>query len=100
MLTTGIREAWDLALARLLEREARVAIRLEEGWEPENIVAEGVFFPHKDRVPEPMRSFLTMWDTAMFGHHRKMIAQGGLSRYFSELRNIGKESACKKSLLS
>jgi len=47
-----------------------------------------------------MRSFLTMSDTAMFGHHRKMIAEGGLVRYFPELRKIGKESACKKSLLS
>lgn len=93
MLTSGIREAWDQALTRLLEREARVARRLEEGGAPEAIVAEGIFFPRKDHVPEPMRSFLTMWDTIMFGHHREMIAQGGLNRFFPQLRTIGKESA-------
>jgi len=93
LLTSGIRQAWDQALALLLEREARVARRLEEGGEPEAIVAEGIFFPRKDHVPEPMRSFLTMWDTIMFGHHRKMIAEGGLVSYFPELHKIGKESA-------
>ena len=70
MLTTDIGAAWDHALQRLLEREKRVAARLEKGLTPEAIVAEGIFFPTKSQVPEPMRSFLYMWDTAMFDHHR------------------------------
>jgi hypothetical protein len=88
MLTSGIPEAWDLALKRLVERENHVAQRLEKGHRPEAIVAEGIFFPQKAQVPEPMQSFLYMWDTAMYDHHRKMLEEGGLARFFPELRSL------------
>ena len=88
MLTCGIRAAWDRALKCLVDRERVVALKLDQGLPPEAIVAQGIFFPHKERVPEPMRSFLTMWDTAMFGHHRRLLHQGGLTRLFPELGTI------------
>jgi hypothetical protein len=51
-------------------------------------VAEGIFFPQKSQVPEPMQSFLYMWDTAMYDHHRKMLEEGGLAQFFPELRSL------------
>lgn len=97
MLTSNIGTAWDHALRLLLERERGVATRLEKGLSPEAIVAGGIFFPHKSQVPEPMRSFLTMWDTAMFDHHRKLIEQGGLIRFFPELTRLVSDPPLKKT---
>ena len=88
MYTANIGDVWDHALRHLLEREKGVATRLEKGLCPETIVAEGIFFPQKSQVPQPMQSFLTMWDTAMFNHHRKLIEQGGLIRFFPELASL------------
>jgi glyoxylase-like metal-dependent hydrolase (beta-lactamase superfamily II) len=85
MRTSNIGAVWDRALGLLLEREISVATRLENGLTPEAIVAEGIFFMQKSQVPEPMQSFLYMWDTAMFHHHRMLIEQGGLTRFFPEL---------------
>lgn len=93
MMTSDIRDAWDLALVRLLKREAGIHERMEKGLAPAAIVAEGIFFPHKERVPEPMRSFLTMWDTNMFNHHRKLIEAGGLKHFFPELKVMASEPA-------
>lgn len=88
MFTAHIDAAWNRTLRHLREREKGVATRLEKGLSPETIVAEGIFFPQKSQVPEPMQSFLTMWDTAMFDHHRKLIEQGGLDRFFPELDRL------------
>lgn len=88
MRTSNIRAVWDRALRLLLEREKSVATRLEKGFTPEAIVAEGIFFIQKSQVPEPMQSFLYMWDTAMFNHHRILIEQGGLTRFFPELTTL------------
>ena len=96
MMTSGIRDAWDLALARLLGRETIVAEGMEKGLSPEAIVAKGIFFPQKKGVPEPMRSFLTMWDRNMFDHHRKMIEAGGLKQFFPELNAVLPGSAIRK----
>jgi len=88
IITSSIDAAWDRTLAHLLEREKGVAKRLENGLSPDAIVAEGIFFSQKSHVPEPMQSFLYMWDTAMFDHHRKLIEQGGLVRFFPELAGL------------
>ena len=85
MLTTGIRDAWDLALRRLLQRETFIRKRLDRGLSPEAIVEKGIFFPQKTGVPEPMRSFLYMWDTVMFDHHRRLLDAGGFKVHFPEL---------------
>lgn len=95
MLTAGINSAWDLALSRLMQREKHVAVRLEKGLRPDEIIAEGVFFPSKSSVPEPMRSFLYMWDTVMFDHHRQLIEAGGLVTYFPELAPLVSAVASK-----
>nr|NJM03564.1 MBL fold metallo-hydrolase [Desulfobacula sp.] len=50
------------------------------------IARQGVFYRDKDKVPEPMKSFLNMWDTAMFHHHEALIKEGGLIRFFPEIR--------------
>ena len=96
MLTANIDAAWNQALRHLLNREKGVATRLGKGLRPEAIVAEGIFFPQKSKVPEPMRSFLTMWDTAMFDHHRKLIEQGGLIRFFPELTRLVSDPPLKR----
>ena len=88
MLTSDIQKAWDRVLKHLVDRENRVAQQLEKGCRPEAIVAEGIFFPQKSQVPEPMQSFLYMWDTAMYDHHHKMLEEGGLARLFPELRSL------------
>lgn len=96
MLTSGIDDAWQLALQRLVDREAGVAKRLDQGLSPETIVTQGIFFLEKTKVPEPMRSFLTMWDTTMFNHHRDLLHQGGLLRRFPELAPLLPEPSSRK----
>jgi glyoxylase-like metal-dependent hydrolase (beta-lactamase superfamily II) len=88
MLTSGIREAWDRALVHLIQREDAVRRRLDDGQEPAVIIDKGIFFPQKNKAAEPMRSFLYMWDTVMFRHHRDVIANGGLRSHFPELRTL------------
>jgi hydroxyacylglutathione hydrolase len=89
MITSAcIQEAWDLTLQHLIDRENSVAQRLEKGLTPDAIVAEGIFFPNKSNVPQPMQSFLYMWDTAMFDHHHKLLDEGGLANFFPELKAL------------
>ena len=91
ILTKDIDRAWNLTLNRLVKREKQVATRLEKGFSPDEIISEGVFFQNKSKVPEPMQSFLYMWDTVMFRHHREIIEAGGLLAEFPELAAIVKE---------
>jgi glyoxylase-like metal-dependent hydrolase (beta-lactamase superfamily II) len=81
-----INTAWDLALARVARREASIRERLDRGMDKTAIVAEGIFFPNKGAVREPMRSFLFMWDDMMFDHHQALLEEGGLGRFFPMLR--------------
>ncbi len=88
VVTSGIEDAWNEGLRRITKREQRIRDQLEAGKGKEDIVDEGVFFRNKSRVPEPMRSFLFMWDKAMFDHHKALLEQGGIGRYFPELSHL------------
>lgn len=80
-----IRQAIQAALAMLVTREVRIRELLEDGRGEQEIVAQGVFFRKKDKVPDPMGLFLYMWDTSMFRHHRDLLEKGGLAAFFPEL---------------
>ena len=88
MVDTDIHGAWMNSLRLLTEREQRLKSFLDEGLSHSDIIARGVFYMEKDKVKEPMRSFLYMWDTAMFNHHLSLIEQGGLRRLFPELESL------------
>lgn len=77
--------AWTHAIAQVLSREACLEMDLGAGRTREEIVAEGIFFTNKAKAPEPMRSFLFMWDRIMYDHHLAVLEQGGLQTFFPEL---------------
>ena len=85
-----IHQAWSNSMDHILKRETRIRQQLDKGLDPEKIIEEGVFFSRKKSVAPPMRSFLDMWDTAMFAHHLNLINQGGILSYFPELKKFSR----------
>ncbi len=85
VITKDIPAAWDGALGEIFRREGKVESWLDQGWDREHMVREGLFFPNKDAVAEPMRSFLRMWDGTMVDHHVKALAHGGLRSLFPDV---------------
>jgi len=85
IVSENIERAWDRAIEILIKRESFVARKLELGAGKDEIVREGIFFPQKERVSEPMKSFLYMWDSFMFDHHKKLLEEGGFRAYFPEV---------------
>ena len=79
MITEGIYEALDGLLEKISDREEVIRQCLDAGKREEAIIEEGVFYGKKDQVPEPMRSFLYMWDKAMYQHHRALLDEGGIA---------------------
>ena len=88
IIRSGFSRVWEENLLRLLERERAIYEKLERGMARTDIVEEGIFFRSKADVSEPLRSFLYMWDGAMFDHHRELIAEGGLLSFFPELSSL------------
>jgi hydroxyacylglutathione hydrolase len=88
IITREIRERWDKALFHILEREQKIARALERGLSRDEIIHEGVCYPCKDKMSEPMRSFLTLWDTVMFDHHARILDTTSLASMFPDLRTI------------
>lgn len=82
------KEAFLGCIRHILEREETILRRLDKGMNQKDIIQQGVFYPHKENVAEPMKSFLKMWDTAMFHHHEALIKEGGLIRFFPEIRGL------------
>ena len=83
-----IQSAWAASILAILNREKIILQKLESGISKQEIIRQGVFFSDKEKVPEPMRSFLNMWDTAMFTHHESLIHEGGLMTFFPEIRGM------------
>ncbi len=79
---------WANCIATLLKREQSIAKKLEQGLSKELIIEQGVFFKDKTNVKEPMKSFLNMWDTAMYNHHESLINEGGLTKFFPEIQSM------------
>jgi len=77
--------SWAKAISRLLDREKEIRKKLEAGTSRTRIIEHGVFYKHKNKIKEPMRSFLDMWDTAMYEHHETLLRQGGLEYFFPHI---------------
>lgn len=83
-----IRETWNAGLKQIMDREQRIRKDLDSGADKAGIVEEGIFFFHKSKVKEPLRTFLYMWDSFMFDHHKSLLDEGGIIRFFPELKEI------------
>ncbi len=83
-----IHKAFLNCIHHILERENSIFQRLEKGMDKKDIIGQGVFYTNKKKVPEPLRSFFNMWDTAMYYHHEALIKEGGLLRFFPEIRGM------------
>ncbi len=88
IITEKIKKAWIRALSHLVSRENEIRSRLAAGMDRETIVKNGIFFVHKNRVKQPLRSFMTMWDTVMFNHHHLLLQKGGLVHRFPVLESL------------
>ncbi len=83
IISDKIEETFDKLLCSIADRERSVVSRLDDGMSHEEVVFDGVFYGNKERVPEPMRSFLYMWDHAMLDHHLEALEQGGVSKFLN-----------------
>jgi hydroxyacylglutathione hydrolase len=85
IINTGIDEAWERCLGHFFKRERFISDRLAKGKTKHEIVEQGIYFMNKSRTQEPMRTFLTVWDSIMFDHHAAMLDEGSLCKTFPEL---------------
>ena len=85
IIDKNIHGAWQKSLAMMLERERQVRDHLDAGLGLNQAMEKGVFYKNKNRLAQPMRTFLDMWDEAMFQHHETLLNQGGLLSFFPEL---------------
>lgn len=90
ILKKGIQSAWAKCIRKIWQREEKIIKKLETGISKREIIRQGVFFSDKEKVREPMRSFLNMWDTAMYNHHETLIAEGGLIKFFPVIKGFDK----------
>ncbi len=88
MIQKGISGLFMSNIRELLRREYRIQEELSAGRSEAAIIGNGVFYPHKKKVKQPLKPFLTMWDTVMFHHHQTVLAEGGLAASFPELSEI------------
>ena len=87
MITTHPHGALKKSILMILERENKIRDLLETGVSKKTIIEKGVFFSNKDKVAQPMKTFLDMWDQVMFQHHESLLLQGGLLSFFPEISN-------------
>ena len=90
MIKENIHQAWTNSMDQIVKREKKIRQQLDMGLSTKDIIKKGVFFRKKEAVDQPMRSFLDMWDTAMFTHHLALLNQGGIMSYFPELKNFSR----------
>ena len=88
MIEKNIHQAFSHSLGHILEREKTITEKLDKGIKEEDIIQQGIFYKHRDKIPQPMSSFLHMWDIAMFDHHMTLIREGGILKLFPELRSM------------
>lgn len=75
-----IGRAWNLALSKIQEREDKIIAGLEKGLSKATLIEDGIFFNHKERVSEPLKTFFYMWDAIMLDHHLKLLENGGVRK--------------------
>lgn len=88
MVTQDIKGRWDRALTIILDREHGIREALDKGLSKEEIVREGVCYPGKGKAGEPLRSFLTLWDSVMFDHHAGILGATSLTGLFPDLKTL------------
>lgn len=86
-----IRQCWDRALIQILDREQKILDALEKGKTREEIIDEGVCYPKKEKVREPIKSFFIMWDSVMFDLHAKILSTTCIKNLYPKLRSIVSE---------
>ena len=87
-----IQKEWVKCIHHLWQREENIILKLEAGMTKKDIIRQGVFFSDKEKVKEPMQSFLKAWDTTMYNHHENLIKEGGLMKFFPEIKAMLKLS--------
>ncbi|HGY12472.1 MAG: MBL fold metallo-hydrolase [Deltaproteobacteria bacterium] len=87
-LKKRIQSSWVNCIHQIQQREEKIIKKLETGISKQKIIQQGVFYSDKKKVKEPMRSFLNMWDTAMYNHHESLINEGGLVKYFPQIMGM------------
>ncbi len=92
LIRDEIQKQWAGCIQEIVKRERDIIEKLDRGLDAADIIQQGVFFKEieKENVEEPMRSFLYMWDTAMYQHHETLIHDGGLIKFFPEILNMTK----------
>lgn len=88
IITRDIEQCWERALTHILDREQRIIRSLDMGKTRGQIISEGVCYPGKEKMKEPMRSFLMSWDSVMLDHHMKILDSTTLCRLFPALYEI------------
>ena len=88
IITSDIEQVWNRALGLIFERERFIRDGLDRGRTKQEIVEQGIYFKNKSRVQEPVRSFLYMWDSIMFDHHRAILEDYSLEKLFRGLHEI------------
>ncbi|EMS78916.1 MBL fold metallo-hydrolase [Desulfotignum phosphitoxidans] len=88
MIQKGISDIFMAKIKEILQREHHIEKQLSKGKSEAQIIENGVFYLHKKKVPQPLKTFLDMWDSVMFQHHKNLLAQGGLTAFFPELSQI------------
>lgn len=87
VIRSGIDKAWDDCLAHFFIRERNIRKQLDTGETTDSIVAKGIYFTNKDRVEEPMKTVITIWDQIMLDHHMEILEKGSLEAQYPDLFN-------------
>ncbi len=80
MISRNIKRTWDQALGKIRLREKRIVAGLEKGLSKKELIRQGIFFVHKEKVAEPLKTFFYMWDAIMLDHHLRLLKHGGLRK--------------------
>lgn len=88
VFSSDIDAAWDSCLSHFINRERSIRNRLDAGRSEDEIVAGGIYFTNKEKVEEPMKSIITIWDRIMLDHHLKTLANGSLENQFPQLSHL------------
>jgi len=92
IIARDIPHCWDRCLIHILEREQRIRQSLDKGMTREQIIGEGVLFPKKLKIREPIKSVFTKWDSIMFDLHAEILKTSSLRDLFPDLRGIELEN--------
>jgi len=85
IIRSDIDSTWDDCLRQFFTREQLIRKELDSGKTHEEIVAKGIYFTNKDRVKEPMKTVITIWDKIMLEHHLAFLENDPLQKLYPRL---------------